>query len=292
VPPESGNGPASSSRPGGDRRIPSGAERAAVSRLLTVTGRNVLFAHWPLAPGALAPAVPDPLELETFEGTAWVSVVALENAVAPGTARPPTGLGGEMRVPQLNLRTYVTGGGVSGVYFLSLFSGCRALAATARRAFGLPFRGARMRTTRRGDEITVRSHGHRDGGIDAVFGARYRPDGAPYRPTPGTLEAFCVDRVRYHLPVAEDRRVTRVPSPFRRLGADGDGASVGRIERDPWTLRPAAVTIRRNSLFEAAGLPTPEADPVGQYSPSFEMGVEPIDGPPADADGDRADASP
>jgi hypothetical protein len=51
---------------------------------------------------------------------------------------------------------------------------------------------------------------------------------------------------------------------------------VGTIQRDSWQLQPVTATIRENTLFEAAGLPTPTADPVCQYSPGFEMAVEPV----------------
>jgi uncharacterized protein YqjF (DUF2071 family) len=136
------------------------------STLLTVAGRDVLFAHWPVDADVLEPHVPDVLSLETFDGAAWVSVLALENsAVGLGTG-PSSALA---LAPQLNLRTYVTHGGESGVYFLSLDSGRRLTAA--------------------------------------VFGARYRPDGPVFEADPGTLEAFCVERFRYFFPPGEDRRI-------------------------------------------------------------------------------------
>ena len=136
------------------------------STLLTVAGRDVLFAHWPVDADVLEPHVPDVLSLEAFDGAAWVSVLALENsAVGLGT-----GLSSALALaPQLNLRTYVTHGGESGVYFLSLDSGRRLTAA--------------------------------------VFGARYRPDGPVFEADPGTLEAFCVERFRYFFPPGEDRRI-------------------------------------------------------------------------------------
>jgi len=60
-------------------------------------------------------------------------------------------------------------------------------------------------------------------------------------------------------------------------GADRRTIYVGRIERDPWQLATVTARIRRNTLFEAAGLPEPAADPAFHYSPGFEMGVEPLE---------------
>jgi hypothetical protein len=235
--------------------------------LLTVTGRDVLFAHWRVDPAAVAAAVPDPLAVDTFDGSAWVSALALENdSVAPGSTPLPDGLRGGF--PQLNVRTYVTLDGDPGVYFFSLYSGRLTPATVARRTFGLPFRHARMRLTRRGEEVTFGSRC--DGDPPAVFRARYRPDGASYGARPGSVEAFCVERSRYYLPASDGRRPALVPS----VGAAPGGTYVGTIDRDPWRLRPVDVRVRRDTLFEAAGLPAPTGDPVCQYSPGFEMGVE------------------
>jgi len=235
-----------------------------VPTVLTVTGRDVLFAHWPVDPETVAPHVPDALDVATFDGSAWVSVLALETrGFGPGPIRLPRGL--ERGIPQLNLRTYVTAGDRSGVYFLSLDTGSRSAATGGRRAFGLPFHHARMRLTRRGETITFRSR-RADG--SAVFRARYRPVGDPYRAAPGTIESFCVEEFNYLFPDAEDRR----PGIAHAEGR----VRVGSIDREPWTLRPVAATIRRNTLFEAAGLPAPTADPEVQYAPTFEMRVEPI----------------
>jgi hypothetical protein len=255
-----------------------------MSPLFTVTGRDVLFAHWPVAPATLRRRVPDVLAPATFDDSGWVSVLALENGPAgPGRTTVPTAFDG---TPQLNLRTYVRPAGSEdadgnendaededadvGVYFLSLDNGRRLAAAAGRRLFGLPVHHASMRVTRRDDQITFRSR--RPGSPEAVFQARYRPTGTTYRAEPGTLEAFCVERFRYYFPASEDHR-----SGALQPGRTRDRVRVGRIDRDPWELRAVEATLRTNTLFEAAGLPTPTADPVVHYSPGFEMNVEPIE---------------
>lgn len=237
--------------------------------LFTVVGADVLFAHWRVDPEAVAAALPPDLTVDTFDGSAWVSALALENrSVSPGSLRLPTALDGA--VPQLNLRTYATRDGDTGVYFLSLDTGLGAAAAAGSGVFGLPFRRARMRLTRTGDRITFRSR--RAGSTPpAVFQARYRPEGDRHRADPGSLAEFCVERDRYFLPAAEAGGA----ATLRTVGPGGEGTIVGRIDRDPWELRDVDATLRENTLFEAAGLPAPADDPVFHYSPGFEMGVLP-----------------
>lgn len=49
--------------------------------------------HWPIESKRLAPVIPDPLELETYDRSAWVRALALENpAVTPGSLHLPEGL--------------------------------------------------------------------------------------------------------------------------------------------------------------------------------------------------------
>lgn len=233
--------------------------------LLTVTGRDVLFAHWPVDPSTLRPHVPDPLSVATFDGAARVSVLALENvSVAPGSLSVPRPL--RRGFPQLNLRTYVEYGDTTGVYFLSLDSGSRAGAAVGRRLFGLPFQPARGRISRTDDTVRFTSRREVDDGPTAAFQARYRPDGKPYTAAPDTVESFCIERFRYLFPASDATR--SLPGV-----GDDDRVVVGRIGREPWTLRPVDATVRTNTLFDAAGLPEPEAGPELRYSPGFEMDV-------------------
>lgn len=233
--------------------------------LLTVTGRDVLFANWPVDPSVLRPHVPEPLSVATFDGAARVSVLALENvSVVPGSVSVPRPL--RRGFQQCNLRTYVEYGDTTGVHFLSLDSGSRVGAAVGRRLFGLPFRPARGRITRTDDTVRFTSRREADDDSVAVFQARYRPEGEPYTAAPDSVESFCIERFRYLFPASDATR--SLPG----VGDDGR-VVVGHIEREPWTLRPVDATIRTNTLFDAAGLPTPDTAPELRYSPGFEMGV-------------------
>lgn len=224
--------------------------------LLSVRARDVLFAHWPLDPSALRPHVPDPLSIATFEGDAWLGVVALEMTGVRAGPLPA----GTAPFGQVNLRTYVRFDGDLGVYFLSLDAGNAAAVAVARRVWGLPFHAARSRVDRRDGTVTLRSR-RRDGG--ARFDARFEPRGEPSPADPGTLTASLVERHRFFV-----------------QGDDGRIA-VGEIERDPWQLSAVDAAVRTNTLPAAAGLDVTLDEPRTHYSPVFESTT----GRPTPADG-------
>ena len=240
---------------------------------LTVEGRDVLFAHWPIDPDRLRPHVPDPLALDTRNGRAWVG--ALAHRIAGVDPRGPSlpaasarSLPGALRAPlspsfaQLNVRTYVEHGGREGVYFLDCETGAPLVGAVARRAFGLPFRRADVRLTDRGDRLHFRSRrsaragdSRTDPDVDVRFDARYRPAGAPSPADAGSLAAFLVERSAWFV-------------------VDGGRVRVGTVERDPWRVAPADATVLTNTVFEALGVDGPDRStdsPAVHYSPGFEM---------------------
>jgi uncharacterized protein YqjF (DUF2071 family) len=211
---------------------------------LAVTARDVLFAHWPVAPAAVASVVPDGLSVATHDGRAWLTVVVLEmTGVELGPVQSPT-----RPFAQINLRTYVTHDGDLGVYFHSLDAGDALAARAGARVWSLPFHAADSEVRRRGETVVVRSRRRRDG---ARFDVRYRPAGDPSPAEPGSLADFLIERHRYYV---------------EREG----GLAVGEIERDPWRLADAEAELRTNTLPAAAGLPEPEGPPTFHYSPRFE----------------------
>src|SRR5262249_3186317 len=83
---------------------------------------DLLFAHWQVPAARLRRHLPAGLDLDTWEGTAWVSVVAFRLGVRL-RGLPPLGPGSNFL--ELNLRTYARLGGEPGVFFLSIHAGSR-----------------------------------------------------------------------------------------------------------------------------------------------------------------------
>jgi uncharacterized protein YqjF (DUF2071 family) len=231
--------------------------------MLSMTGRDVLFAHWPIEPEALRPHVPDALTIDTIEASAWVGVLAFR------VTDIKLGSDHSLSVPsrqfgQVNCRTYVHNDGDPGVYFFSLDTGDRLGATVGRKLFYLPFSRARMDISQPnfGDDIAFRS---RRLGLDtttARFDARYRSDGPSFRAEPGSLEDFLIERYRFY--IAESGLLSS-----KRNDSAGESIRAGEISHEPWELTPADATIQTNTLFEAIGIDSPTTEPIVHYSPEF-----------------------
>src|SRR5688572_8640413 len=181
---------------------------------------ELLFMHWPLPAAALRPLIPAGLELDTFDGAAWLGVVPFRMSHIRHRLLPP--VPGTAALPELNVRTYVTAGGKPGVWFFSLDAASRLAVRGARWRFHLPYYDAVM-SCPRDDSGTIAyqsTRTHRNA-PPARFAARYRPIGPPVRAGAGTLEHFLTER-------------------YCLYSADAAGQVFrGEITHVPWPLQPA-----------------------------------------------------
>lgn len=221
--------------------------------VLSMEWRDVLLLHWPVAPAAIAEALPDALRPAIHDGRAWLGVVAFEmRSIRPRGLPPSAG----RSFPELNLRTYVDGPAGPGVYFLSLDAVDRLGVAAARRLFALPYYRAEARVNRCDGWIRFRSRRTHPNTAPARFDAMYRPTGPAFEADPGSLAAFLAENYRFY--------------------AASDRLCRGRIDHDPWRLRPAEAQVRSNTLPAAAGLDRPDGDPVAHYAQSLAVTAGPI----------------
>lgn len=230
---------------------------------LTTTGRAVLFAHWPVPTEQLRPHLPDALDLDTYEGSAWASVLAYEVTQARPQALP-AGLWPSAAFGQVTLRTYVRHDGEPGVYFLSIDAGTRVGAAALHSAMGMPCYAASTSVDirRSGDEVrsvAFRSRRSQAGQPAATFAADYAPDGETGPVEPGSLAEFCIERRRWYTDAGQ-------PSPY--LSRAGPGVRVGEISRDPWQVAQTTADVATNSLGRPLGINL-SGEPTVHYSPGF-----------------------
>src|SRR5689334_15035004 len=86
----------------------------AADWVLHMRWHDLLFAHWPLDPVAVQAVVPAPLEVDTFDGQAWVAVVPFRMSEVRLRSFP---LPFANAFAEVNVRTYVRHGDRTGVYF-------------------------------------------------------------------------------------------------------------------------------------------------------------------------------
>jgi uncharacterized protein len=192
--------------------------------------QDLLFAHWPVPIEAMRALVPSGLELDTFEGQAWIGIVPfrMSEVRLRGTPAVP----GLSAFPELNVRTYVKAGGKPGVWFFSLDAANRVAVEIARAWFHLPYFRARMALQARGQEVVYFSRRTDVRGRSERFEASYACEGATFRAQPGTLDYFLTER--YCLYAQQRNRTT-----WR-----------GEIHHAPWQLQRASAKIHVNTMTE------------------------------------------
>jgi uncharacterized protein YqjF (DUF2071 family) len=213
--------------------------------IMVQTWSNLLFAHWPVNPEILRPYIPAQLQLDTFDGTAWLGVVPFRLSTLRFRGIPE--IGPTSNFNEINLRTYVTYSGKPGILFLSMDADNALAVAAARPTFRLPYTLADMSFEDTSRGYTFRSV--RRGNIDppAVFKATYHPTGKKIAAEPGSLDRWLTERYCYY---------TATPTRVYRC----------EIFHLPWPLQPANATIETNTLAEALGIKVEQTAPLLHYS--------------------------
>ena len=80
--------------------------------IMTQTWHNLLFLHAPIEPESLRPFLPPAVDLDTFDGQAWLGVVAFRLSKIRLRGLPEVGLISHFN--EVNLRTYVSRAGHPG----------------------------------------------------------------------------------------------------------------------------------------------------------------------------------
>ena len=217
--------------------------------------RDLLFAHWPVSPEIMAAHLPPGLEVDTFDGEAWLGVVPFwmdrveVRAAGEQTVSFPT----TRTFNELNLRTYVRSprSGLRGVYFFSLDCDSPLAVVGARTLFHLPYFFAGMARSHAGETL-----GYASQRILAAQSPRFE---AAYAPTadvdlsqPGSIGAFLTER--YCLFTESRGRILR-----------------GDIHHVQWPLQPAEARIVRNDIPAAHGFTLPDVPPLLHYSRMIEV---------------------
>lgn len=249
---------------------------------------DLTFLHWRVSADELATLLPTGLEVDTFDGSAWVGLVAFEMSGVRPWWFPA--LPGISAFAETNVRTYVHHNGVPGVWFFSLDAANRLAVRIARWRWRLNYHHARMRVERirggpggegmvyssvrtadRSLEPGVEGPGIPGAGVDLEI---CFDDTAPLagldesgHARPGTLEHFLVER--YVL-------FTRDP------GGDPSTLYSGQVHHSPYPVRPVRVVRCHEALVHAAGIQVSGPPVHAAFSEGVDVeifGLGPVAGP-------------
>ena len=207
---------------------------------------DLLFMHWPVPEKWLRSLLPPALELDTFDGSAWLGVVPFRmSGVRPRFA---PGIPLLSNFPEINLRTYVSYGGKPGVWFFSLDAHNPVAVRLARATFNLPYFDAKMFCREDDGWIHYESRRTHKDAPAAQFAGRYRPTGEVFDSRPGSLEGFLTER-------------------YCLYSADGTGnVRRGDIHHVMWPLQSAEAEVETLEMTAQIGVELPATKPALHFS--------------------------
>ena len=223
-----------------------------------MTWHDLLFAHWPVPAAALRALIPAPLQVDEYDGTAWLGVVPFR--MSKVTPRGVPALPWLSAFPELNVRTYVTAEGKPGVWFFSLDAANPVAVAVARAWYHLPYFRARVRCAALASGgVRYESMRTHRGAPAAQLRGEYRPV-APASPAArGTLDYFLTERYCLYAADAHGR-------VFR-----------GEIHHRPWPLQAAEADFAINTMALAHGVTLPQRAPLLHFARTLDVLAWPLE---------------
>jgi len=212
---------------------------------------RLLFLHWEVPPEALRPLLPARLDLDTYEGRAFVSITPFTVRGARLRGLPPLPTLSDFH--EVNVRTYVhLGGKDPAVWFFSLDAASALAAALARASLRLPYCYARMSRSIDGGRHTYRSS-RVVPPAPAKLSASWNVASGPAPASPGTLEHFLAERY-FLFSRALGRKLFRV-----------------QVHHPPWPLLRVEGLEIAQTLATADGLPELLGAPLARYSEGVDV---------------------
>jgi uncharacterized protein YqjF (DUF2071 family) len=218
---------------------------------MTQRWNDLLFAHWPIAAPVIEALLPEWLEADSYQGSAWLGAVPfwLDRIKIRGV--PP--IPGLRSFPDLNLRTYVRDRltGTPGIYCFSVDSSNLLAVAVAHVVYHLPYKLAEMHLEQRSEREFAFYSRRRFSRPEVIFKVRYRGLGPTHKTAeirPGSFEYFFSERNCVF-------STNRAGQPIR-----------ANLHHVPWPLEVAEAEIERNDLGTAVGIELPNQAPVLHYS--------------------------
>lgn len=211
--------------------------------------RDLAYVHWRYDAAEVKALIPGCLEVDTFDGSAWVGLIpfSMRNIGLPRTPAVPY-LGS---FPEVNVRTYVRHNGIPGVWFFSLDINRLIPAVVARTTYFLPYCWGSARNERQGDSLVT------------SVNRRW-----PSRATTSI-------RVSIGDAIEQPDDLSVFLSARWGLYSRGLGGAVryAPVEHEKWPLHRATLESIDDTLVTAAGLSEPAGEPHVMFSPGVSVRI-------------------
>ncbi len=212
--------------------------------------RSLTYLHWPYPPEQVQATLPDGLEVDLFDGMAWVGLIPFHMVDIALPRMPPIPYLGTF--PETNVRTYVVGPHGPGVWFHSLDINRLLPVLVARLIYRLPYMWSKMAVVERNQSVRYTC-------------VRRWPA------SPGATSTISVEIGQaLEEPTAFEHFLTARWRLYTKLGKR---LLAGDVEHEVWPLHHARATRVDDGLVAATGLPAPVADAHVMYSPGVTVSV-------------------
>lgn len=216
---------------------------------------KLLFMHWPLEPSKLRPLIPAGLEIDTFDGQAWIAIVPFTmwdiRAFPPYVPTVP----GLNAMHELNVRTYVQLDGTRGVWFFSLDCNNAAAVFGARTFYYLPYYIAELTLNQCDNKIDYTSNRSED--PRATFHANWNIGRTLPTSEPDSLEFFLTER-------------------YCLFSEHKGHLYQSRIHHPPWQLQTATLDAHSSTMIEVLGIPKTTGQPLLHYAEELSVEIWPL----------------
>jgi len=242
-------------------------ERPVGRPLMHQSWGKLLFMHWRIDAECLRVLLPKQLEIDTFDGSAWIAIAPFTMwgiRTLPGLLPPIPGVS---TMHELNVRTYVHFDRVPGVCFFSLDCNSAAAVLGARTFYFLPYYNADIKLKQEGltidyslvrtDERPQASGAGRLCHVAAEFRAVWTIGERIPVSQPGSLEFFLTER-------------------YCLYSQRGGAVYRARIHHAPWPLQKASLSLLNSTMIESLGLATPRDSPLLHYAEELKVDIWPI----------------
>jgi uncharacterized protein YqjF (DUF2071 family) len=205
---------------------------------------HLLFLHWPVEAGVIRRIIPPTLDVDTYEGRAYVGLVLFTMTGIRPRCLP--GVPYFSAFHEFNLRTYVRQGDTAAVWFVSLDAASAPAVRVARKRFLLPYHYAKMSMCREGNSVRYESERQWPQPLPAAVTAEADLGEPNSSAELGTLDHFLIERYRL---------VTQSRGKMFSL----------QVEHGPYPLRSVSIAKVKQSLTAAMGIEV-SGEPIAHFS--------------------------